>query len=181
MIMDLAHASPRTFDEVLDGAPDSPVIVSHAGCRAVFDTSRNLSDEQLRALAERGGVLGVMALPLSVDLQEPTLERFLDHVDHAVTVMGADHVGLGADFMEQIVASGAEPAVQATSLMPAGRSFAEAIPGLAGPLDYPALADALTGRGHDGRTVAAILGGNLIRLVASALDAVPGSREREDR
>ncbi len=179
MIMDLAHASPRTFDEVLEGAPDAPVIVSHAGCRAVFDTPRNLTDEQLRVLAERGGVLGVMALPLTVDLHEPTLERFLDHVDHAVAVMGAAHVGLGADFMEQIVASGAEPAVQATSLMPEGRSFAEAIPGLAGPLDYPALADALAGRGHDESVVAAILGGNLVRLVAAALDAVPGSEWRE--
>jgi membrane dipeptidase len=147
----------------------------------VFDTPRNLSDEQLRALAERGGVLGVMALPLSVDLRDPTLERFLDHIDHAVAVMGAGHVGLGADFMEQIVASGAEPAVQATSLMPEGRSFAEAIPGLAGPLDYPALTDALAGRGHDESAVAAILGGNLMRLVAVALDAVPGAGWRKER
>ena len=171
MIMDLAHASERTYFDVLEEAPDAPVVVSHAGCRAVYDTPRNPSDGQLRALAERGGVLGVMALPLSVDLQAPTLERFLDHVDHAVDVMGIDHVGIGADFMAQIVASGAEPAVQATSLMPDGRSFAEAIPGLEGPADYPALALALEARGYRGDDLAAILGGNLLRLVSGALGA----------
>ena len=169
MIMDLAHASERTFLEVLEAAPEAPVVVSHAGCRGVFDTPRNLSDGQLQALKDHGGVVGLMALPLSVDLEAPTLERFLEHVDHAASVMGIEHVGIGADFMAQIVASGAEPAVQATSLMPAGRSFAEAIPGLEGPADYPALAEALADRGYDSDALAAILGGNLIRLVSGAL------------
>jgi membrane dipeptidase len=169
MIMDLAHASERTFFEVLELASDAPVVVSHAGCRGAYDTPRNLSDEQLAALKERGGVLGLMAHPLSVDLGSPSLERFLDHVDYAVGAMGAEHVGLGVDFMAQIVASGAEPALQATSLLPPGRSFAESIPGLVGPADYPALAEALAHRGYDGDTLAAILGGNLIRLVSSAL------------
>ena len=113
MILDLAHASERTFFEVLEHAPDAPVVVSHACCRAVYDTPRNLSDDQLRALRDHDGVLAVMAIPLAVDLEAPSLERVVDHIDHAVAVMGIEHVGIGADFMAQIVASGAEPACQA--------------------------------------------------------------------
>jgi membrane dipeptidase len=144
-------------------------MVSHACCRAVYDTPRNLSDEQLRALADHDGVLAVMAVPLTVDQRAPSLERVVDHIDHAVEVMGIDHVGIGADFMEQIVASGAEPAVQASSLMPAGMSCGAAVPGLAGPGDYPALVQALESRGYSAEALRAILSGNLLRVLSRAL------------
>jgi membrane dipeptidase len=169
MVIDLAHASQRTFFQVLERASDAPVMVSHACCRAVYDTPRNLSDEQLRALADHDGVLAVMAVPLTVDQRAPSLERVVDHIDHAVEVMGIDHVGIGADFMEQIVASGAEPAVQASSLMPAGMSCGAAVPGLAGPGDYPALVQALESRGYSAEALRAILSGNLLRVLSRAL------------
>ena len=85
--------------------------------------------------------------------------------------MGIEHVGIGADFMAQIVASGAEPACQASSLMPDGTSFADAVPGLAGPADYPALVRAMEARGYAGAELDAILNGNLLRLIAGALAA----------
>jgi membrane dipeptidase len=169
VVLDLAHASPRTFFEVLERVPDAPVVVSHACCRAVFDTPRNLSDDQLRALAEHGGVLAVMGIPLGVDLAAPSLARLADHVDHAVEVMGAAHVGIGADFMAQIVESGAEPAVQASSLMPDGASFGDAVPGFRGPLDYPALVDVLQSRGHRGGELEGILSANLLRVIRGGL------------
>jgi len=78
MVIDLAHASQRTFFQVLERASDAPVMVSHACCRAVYDTPRNLSDEQLRALADHDGVLAVMAVPLTVDQRAPSLERVVD-------------------------------------------------------------------------------------------------------
>ena len=122
---------------MLERAPDAPVVVSHACCRAVYDIPRNLSDDQLRALRDHDGVLAVMGIPLAVDLEAPSLERVVDHIDHAVEVMGIDHVGIGADFMTQIVESGAEPAFQATSLMPDGMSFADAVPGFSGAGGLP--------------------------------------------
>jgi membrane dipeptidase len=169
MILDLAHASERTFFEVLERAPDTQVVVSHACCRAVYDTPRNLTDDQLRALRDRGGVLGIMALPLAVDLEAPSLDRVVDHIDHAVEIMGIEHVGIGADFMTQIVASGAEPAVQASSLMPDGMSFADPIPGLAGPADYPALVAALEARGYVSTELEALLSTNLLRVIGLGL------------
>ena len=92
-ILDLSHASERTFADVLETAPEATVVVSHANCRAVVDTPRNLSDEQIRALAARDGVVGVLAHPFV--LAEPTIERLVDHVDHVATLVGVEHVGVG--------------------------------------------------------------------------------------
>jgi membrane dipeptidase len=169
MILDLAHSSQKTFFQVLERAPDSPVVVSHACCRAVYDIQRNLTDDQLRALRDHGGVLCVMAVPLAVDLDAPSIERVVDHIDHAVEVMGVEHVGIGADFMAQIVESGAEPAFQPSSLIPDGMSCGDAVPGLAGPDGYRALAVAMEARGYDDAALQAILSGNLLRVVADGL------------
>jgi membrane dipeptidase len=159
--IDLAHASPRTFDDALELAGAAPVLVSHAGCRAVRDVPRNLDDDRLRALAARDGVLGIMALPFVVDPQRPTIERLVDHVEHAVDVAGIDHVGLGADFIAQV-------AEAVPGLLPDG---AWEIEGLRGPDGYPALLDALERRGFADDAIAKIAGGNLAALLRRALPA----------
>jgi membrane dipeptidase len=169
-VLDLAHASDRTFADVLEAAPEATFVVSHAGCRAIVDTPRNVSDDQLRALAERGGVFCVMALPIVVDPQRPTIERVVDHVDHAVEVMGIEHVGLGADFIRQVsLACGFDG--YAAALLPPGMSMHDPIEGLAGPQDYGALVAELRRRGYDGEDLDAILSSNLLRLLRKALPA----------
>jgi membrane dipeptidase len=169
-ILDLAHASERTFRDVLEAAPDAAVLVSHACCRAIVDTPRNVADDQLRALAARGGVLCLMALPLVVDPERPTIERLVDHVDHAVEVMGAEHVGLGGDFIRQVALTlGLDDTT--ASLLPPGHKLSDAVEGLAGPEDYPALVDALRRRGYEGETLEGILSGNLLGLLRRALPA----------
>ena len=65
IVLDLAHASERTFFDALELVGDAPVLVSHGLCRALCDTPRNLTDDQVRAIAERDGVVGLMAIPLS--------------------------------------------------------------------------------------------------------------------
>ncbi|MBM3676544.1 MAG: thermostable dipeptidase, partial [Actinobacteria bacterium] len=140
-VLDLAHASERTFADVLAEAPEATVVVSHANCRAVVASPRNLSDDQLRALAARGGVVGVLAHPFV--LSAPTIDALVDHVDHVVATVGLDHVALGGDFMAQIVESGAVANEIPLALMPAGMGIGAAVAGLRGPEDYPALAAAL--------------------------------------
>lgn len=167
-ILDLAHASDRTFWDVLQAAPDSPVLVSHACCRALVDTPRNVSDDQLRAVAERDGVLCLMALPLVVDPERPTIDRLVDHVDHAVKVMGVEHVGLGADFIRQ-VALALRLDDTAASLLPPGHKLSDPVEGLAGPEDYPALVETLGRRGYEGEALDAILCENLLGLLRRAL------------
>jgi membrane dipeptidase len=167
-ILDLAHASEQTFLDVLGRADGASLVVSHASCRAVSDTPRNLSDGQLEALAERGGVVGIMAHPLVVDPDEPTIERVIDHLDHAVETVGIDHVGLGADFIRQVARS---LAVQTPpdALLPAGMEMDATIEDLAGPEDYPNLVAALRERGYEGDRLDAVLGGNFVRIFQKAL------------
>jgi membrane dipeptidase len=170
VMLDLSHASPRTFDDVLARAPDATVLVSHACCRGLYDTPRNLTDDQLRAIAERGGVIGMMALPLTVGPDEPTISRFADHIDYAVDVAGIDHVGLGGDFIQQ-VARAKNVTEFRGGLFPPGMQPDDAIEGLEGPSGYPAVVEELERRGYAGDRLEQILAGNWLRLFRSALPA----------
>jgi membrane dipeptidase len=167
--IDLAHASERTLEDVLARMTDAPVLVSHAGCRALRDTPRNVRDEHLREIADRGGVLGLMALPLVVDPDMPTIDRLIDHVEHAVEVMGIEGVALGGDFMRQLVRSGTFSDLPTQTLLPPGESLDSALDELAGPEDYPNLVAALERRGFRGDDLERILWRNLVRVVRRAL------------
>jgi membrane dipeptidase len=161
MILDLAHASEQTFRDVLSISGEGSVLVSHANCRTIFDSPRNVSDSQMEAIAERGGVLGLMALPFVTDPDDPSIDRFVDHVDHAVAVMGIDKVVLGGDFFAQI----------ARAESPRAASEFGALEGLEGPEHYPALVAVLRRRGYAGGNLDAILGANLVRFLQRSLPA----------
>jgi membrane dipeptidase len=172
MLVDLAHASERTFEQVLDLAPERSVLVSHSTCRAVADARRGLSDAQLRALAEHGGVLCIMLVAGLIDPARPTIDRVIDHIDHAVDVMGIAHVGLGGNFREQIesvVPMGPMPEME--MVFPAGANIRTRIPRLSGPEDYPNLVERLTARGFSGARLEAVLAENLMRLFRVTLPA----------
>ena len=174
VVLDLAHASKPTYFEALEAGPGAQVVVSHAGCRGVHDHVRNVSDDQLRALAERGGVLGMMALTLTVGRNGASLGRYLEHVDYAVESMGIEHVALGSDFIDQVIqaelAAGKPLNASTQEAMELGGGLL-AIPELVGPADYPALLDALRGRGYDGERLEAIAHGNLLRVLRAGLPA----------
>ena len=172
VVLDLAHASRRTFDDVLERAPH--VVCSHACCRALVDVPRNLSDEQLRALAGRGGVLGIMALALVVGYDNPTIARYLDHVDHAVSVMGVEHVGLGADVIDQVTQAELEAGETPVDVVEEALARGSGRMGLrdfTGPEHYPAVVDALRARGYDGDRLDAITHENFLRVLRTALPA----------
>ena len=172
VVLDLAHASQPTYFDALEAAPGAQVVVSHAGCRGVHDHVRNVSDDQLRALADRGGALGMMALTLTVGRNGASLERYLDHLDYAVALMGIEHVALGSDFIDQVIQSELaagkplNPSTQEAMDLGGGRL---AIHELVGPADYPALLDALRGRGYAGERLEAIAHGNLLRVLRAGL------------
>jgi membrane dipeptidase len=167
VIIDLAHASDRTFFEILEQAPGATVIVSHACCRALHDIPRNVSDDQLRALAERDGFLGLMALALTVG-PEPTIERLVDHLDHAVQVMGEERVGLGTDVIDQFtdaeLAYGLDPHPSVAEAREAGGGRL-GLRDLTGPEHFPALTAALRARGYGDP----VLSENLTRILEGAL------------
>lgn len=99
VIVDLAHLNPAGFDEIV-GLATRPPIVSHTNARRYFDIERNLSDDQARAVAQLGGVIGVNAILVSPSAENATLDRFVDHLEHFIELTGIDHVALGFDFIE---------------------------------------------------------------------------------
>jgi membrane dipeptidase len=160
---DLAHANEGTFAEVLERTGDRPVLVSHGLCRALVDIPRNLADDQLRALAERDGVVGLMALPFVVHESQWTIERLIDHVDHIVETVGIRHVCLGGDFCRRLERSGAFGAHAVAN--------GTEIERLAGPEDYPNLFAALRERGYGDDDLRAIASENLVRVLQATLPA----------
>ena len=98
MMIDLSHAAESTFYDVLE-LSNVPVVCSHSSCKALCDHPRNLDDRQIKALAAKGGVIQVTMYSgfLRKD-GEATLDDFMQHLEHAISVAGIDHVGIGTDF-----------------------------------------------------------------------------------
>jgi membrane dipeptidase len=95
--LDLSHANTQT---TLDGIRLSrrPSVITHAGCRAVYNHPRNKTDGAMRALADKGGVMGIYMLPfLTPPTRQPVLADYMRHMLHALKVCGEDHVGIGTD------------------------------------------------------------------------------------
>jgi microsomal dipeptidase-like Zn-dependent dipeptidase len=141
MIVDLAHASAATIDEVLAIAT-RPVVASHTGVRAVADNARNLTDDQLRGIAATGGMVGIGFWPTACGGEDAA--SIARSIAHAAAVVGADHVGLGSDF------DGAVPVPFDASGM-----------GL--------VTAALRAEGVDEAAIGRIMGGNAIDLLARSL------------
>lgn len=147
ILVDLAHISEAGFWDVLAVHDRTqPLVVSHAACQAVHPHFRNISDEQLRAVADTGGLVGIIfnAPFVGTSLFRGRLERVVDHIVHALSVVGAEHVALGSDFDGAIV-----PPRDLRSV-----------------LDLPRLADALLRRGVDERAVSLVLGGSFLRVLS---------------
>ena len=161
MLLDLSHVGIRTSLEALE-ASRAPAIFSHSNAGAVCDHPRNLTDEQLRLVARKGGVVGVNAFPPFVRRDgAPTVEDLLDHVDYLVQVMGANHVGLGLDFAteneDDYEYFGYKPEFYPRPpwTYPAGIDGFAAIPNVT---------RGLVERGYGDDDVRKILGGNFLRV-----------------
>jgi membrane dipeptidase len=146
ILVDLAHLSREGFWDALEIHDRAlPVAVTHAGCDAVYPHFRNLTDDQLRAVAARGGLVGVMFQSnfLGPSTWAGKAEWIADHVMHAVRVIGAEHVAIGSDFDGAIV----PPRELSTILM------------------LPRLVDMLLRRGLPEQAIQQILGGTFLRVL----------------
>ena len=101
VIIDLAHINPAGFDEILS-VTTKPPIVSHTNVRRYYDIERNISDEQIEMIGERGGVIGINSVLVSPREEESTMDRYIDHIQHVADLIGIDCVGIGFDFFEFI-------------------------------------------------------------------------------
>lgn len=141
MIIDVAHSSPAAYADVLKIAT-RPIVVSHGGVKGTCDTPRNLSDDQLRALAANGGVVGIGYWDAAIC--QPTPDATAKAILHAVKVAGVDHVGLGSDY------DGATTVGFDTAHL-------------------DAVTQALIQAGMNEADIAKVMGGNVVRLLAAGL------------
>lgn len=97
MLIDLSHANMRTMSDTIAASAD-PVIVSHSCCRALFEHNRNTTDENIRAIADKGGLFGVTQMrPFMTHQVDDAVHFYYQHIEHAINVAGADHVCIGSD------------------------------------------------------------------------------------
>lgn len=103
MIVDVSHANEKTFWDI-EKTATKPFIASHSNCKALCDVPRNLTDEQLKAVAKSGGVVGLNAFKDFVhpEIAKQDIHHLADHIDHMVNIMGIDHVGFGFDFCDYL-------------------------------------------------------------------------------
>jgi len=101
VIVDLAHINPAGFDDILS-ITTKPPIVSHTNARRYYDIERNISDEQIKMVGERRGVIGVNSVLVSPREDESTIDRYIDHIEYIANLIGIDGVGIGFDFFEFI-------------------------------------------------------------------------------
>jgi microsomal dipeptidase-like Zn-dependent dipeptidase len=141
ILVDLAHTSPRTIDDVLAMAT-RPVVVSHTGVKGTCDNVRNLSDAQLRGIARTGGVVGIGVWDTAVCGDDAA--AIARAVRHAVAVAGAEHVAFGSDFDGAVTAPW-----DVTGL--------------------PHLTEALLAGGSSEDEIAQVMGGNVLRVLRESL------------
>ncbi len=142
MIIDIAHTGIKTIEDIL-AITKNPIIDSHCGARALCNNSRNLSDAQIRAIAARGGVVGVVFYPpFLVASGGASIATVISHIDYIKNLVGVDYIALGSDFdgIERVV----------TGLEDVSR--------------FPALTDALLRHGYTRGEVRKILGENFLRV-----------------
>ncbi len=146
MVIDVSHITEQGFWDVIEHS-EKPIIASHSNASAQCEHLRNLNDEQITALAHHGGVMGMnFALPF-IDAENPTVSRLLDHIDHIVSLVGPDHVGLGSDY----------------------DGIPSAPEGLEDISKMPVITQALLDREYSQEDIRKILGGNFLRVFSKIL------------
>jgi membrane dipeptidase len=171
--IDISHANPATTADVL-AMSAKPVVMSHAGSAVIHAHPRNKSDEQLRALAAKGGVVGIFDLPyLTASPRQPTVDDYMQHLEHVLKVVGEEHVGIGSDVGLEPIDTGpkgmAEFRKEEDERHAAGLAAPEEdrptyVEGLNTPRRLEIIADQLLKRGYSETVTQKVLGGNFARV-----------------
>lgn len=163
IVIDISHISPRSFWEVLE-LVDVPVVATHSNCRAINDHPRNLTDDQIKAIVERGGYVGLNFHPDIVGGKSPTLEDILKHFDHLIDLVGPGHVAFGPDFQDfalDIVIPLLQNADPAGSIYGANQSYPE---GAENVTKMPNVVEALSARGVGSEDIHRMCVTNVLRV-----------------
>ena len=175
VVVDLAHGAPQTIADGIK-ASKAPMLISHTGCRALSDLPRCTSDENLRALANKGGVAGVIFWPYLRTDTQPMAIDVIRHIEHMIDVCGEDHVGIGTDSQVPPVERTAQfekdnrewiKGAKEDGIFDKSRpdDLYTFIPDLNMANRFEVLAAMLSQRKHSDARIAKILGGNFARVL----------------
>ena len=164
VVFDISHLGVGGVEDVLSLAT-RPFLATHSACRAITETHRNLTDEQFKGIAARGGIVCVAAaIPQFIDVHDPSVARVVDHIEHLIDVVGPDHIGIGPDIIDDYVQAefGAWPQV-------AGVELSEKRAEIARPSDLPKITEEMVARGIPEVDIRKILGGNVMRVLREVM------------
>lgn len=170
MLVDVSHCGPRTTLDAIALSPE-PIAFTHTNCRALVDHPRCKTDQAIRALAAKNGVMGITGVRMFVSETEPTaIGKIVDHIDHVVKLVGIDHVGIGSDAdLNGYDDMDFEKNKRMRGNYKDSYAFREKIDtdGFDHPLKIYDLAAELIRRRYSDANIAAVLGGNFQRLLTS--------------
>ena len=168
--LDLSHANTQTIAEGIV-ASKKPPIISHSGCRSVHVHPRNVEDREMKALASKGGVMGIYMLPyLTPSPKQPTVDDYMRHLEHALKTCGEDHVGVGSDVPLHVAETDLEDMRKsveqrkAAGIAAPGEDRPAYIPEMNTSRKMEIVTDALLKRGYTSRVVQKVLGENFKRV-----------------
>jgi membrane dipeptidase len=167
LLIDLSHANMQTMAETV-AASKAPVIVSHTACMAVHTNRRNTTDANMKAVADRGGVIGICQMrPFLTTKKSDNLHAYFDHLVHAIRVAGVEHIAIGSDRDHRVITL--SPEYLAELKKEEGSQVVDSdlpyfIDELNGPRRMEVVWDGLVKRGLPARDVERVMGLNLRRL-----------------
>jgi membrane dipeptidase len=156
MLVDVSHLNDAGFWDVVKMAT-RPIIASHSNCRALRDHPRNLTDDQIKAVGDTDGFIGINSINRFVE--PPDLPHLLDHLDRLVRIAGREHVGLGLDFCHYLLDH--KSAVERSGMRKGAHL---SVAGLEGDADVPKIPRMLVERGYAPDTIDMIMGENFLRV-----------------
>jgi len=169
ILVDLSHCGIQTSLDAIKFSKD-PVLFNHTGARALNPRSPRLkTDEQLRAIAEKGGLVGISAIPNQLSSEpEQGIEDVLNHMDHVAKLVGIDHVAIGLDnvFGDQVAHHREWAASKSVDFRKSAMNLvADFMYGIESPLEWRNIVRGLVSRGYTDEEIEKIIGGNALRII----------------
>lgn len=172
LAVDLSHCGTQTTADGI-AASTRPSLITHSGCREVYRHPRSKEDRELKAMADKGGVVGIYFMPfIGAGTGAPSVEMLMRQIDHALKVCGTDHVGIGSDLSTAPIDETPEYLREAKAFVDGRISRGISAPDESRPLFIPELnhsrriegvARGLQQRGHPAAVIEKIIGGNFHR------------------
>jgi membrane dipeptidase len=173
MLVDCSHAGHQTTLDIMQES-SGPVVFTHSNPRALWDHQRNISDQQIRACAATGGVIGLNGMGIFLGDNDVSIATMLRHVRYVCELVGSEHIGIGFDYSPEVDVDIGVILRSRPDYWPAGQQYDTRGIKHAGPAQLPELIEALADSGFDDTAIRGFLGENFLRVASSAWQGRPG-------